>query len=692
MCGITGLWDRGGGPAERLASQVEAMASTLAHRGPDDAGVWTDAGAGIALGFRRLAIVDLTPTGHQPMSSRDARYTIVFNGEIFNYQDVRRELAGLGETFRGTSDTEVILAAVSRWGIEATLPRIWGMFAIALWDRDTRTLTLARDRLGKKPLYYAQPGARGGVGTAATGGDAGGSAAGAAHGAAGSSVWIFGSELKALRAHPGCPGEIDRDALAALLRYGYVPAPWTIYEGVAKLPPGSFLTIRDGDSIATARVQPYWSAREAAMAGSAQPLVVSDDEAIAQLDTLLRDAIRRRMIADVPLGAFLSGGIDSSTVVALMQAQSDRPVKTFTIGFTEEAYNEAPYAKQVAAHLGTEHHELYVSPDDVRAVIPRLPSLYDEPFADASQIPTFLISQLARQHVTVCLSGDGGDELFAGYTRHQWAERVWQGGQRVPAPLRRAAVQAMRAVRPATWDRAYRAVEPVLAQRFRQSHPGDKIHKLAEVLDASRTDAVYRRLVSQWTAPETVVCDAHERETWALQQAHGVAVPGFMGPGFTGPGATALGFTERMLLLDLVGYLPDDILTKLDRASMGVSLEARAPLLDHRVVEWAWRLPLSMKLRHGKGKWILREVLARYVPRELVERPKMGFGLPIGDWLRGPLRAWADALLDEQTLKQDGYFDPAPIREVWQTHLRGDRNEQDRLWPVLMFQSWLHTR
>jgi asparagine synthase (glutamine-hydrolysing) len=644
MCGIAGLWDRRGGPAERLTSRADAMAATLAHRGPDDRGVWTDASAGVAFGFQRLAIVDLTPTGHQPMASRDARYTVVFNGEIFNYRDLRNELASLGETFRGTSDTEVLLVAVSRWGVESTLARIWGMYAIALWDGETRTLTLVRDRLGKKPLYYAHA----------------------------DGTWIFGSELKALRAHPACPGAIDRAALTAYLRYGYVPAPWTIHEGIAKLPPGTYVTIREGET--TPVVRAYWSAREAAAAGLAHPIDVGDDEAIASLDALLRDAVRRRMIADVPLGAFLSGGVDSSTVVALLQAQSDRPVKTFTVGFTEEAFNEAPFAKRVAQHLGTDHHELYVSPEDARAIIPRLPTLYDEPFADASQIPTFLVSQLARRHVTVSLSGDGGDELFGGYTRHLWAERVWQRGQRLPTPLRRTAVQAMRVVRPGTWDRAYRAVEPVLAGRFRQSHPGDKIHKLADVLEASRLDAVYNRLVSHWRAPETVVHQAREPETWALRTTLGIDLPGF---------------TERMLLLDLVGYLPDDILTKGDRASMGVGLEARTPLLDHRVVEWAWRVPLSMKLRHGRGKWILREVLSRYVPPALIERPKMGFGLPVGEWLRGPLRPWAEALLDERVLQQDGYFDPAPIGEVWQTHLRGDRQETDRLWAVLMFQAWL---
>ena len=642
MCGLTGYWQSTGESEAVLCQQVGRMADTLTHRGPDDAGAWVDASAGIALGFRRLAILDLSPTGHQPMFSSDDRYTIIFNGEIYNYRDLRAELEKLGGRFRGQSDTEVILEGCVEWGVEPMLRRLNGMFAIALWDRQERRLTLARDRVGKKPMYYARL----------------------------NDVFLFGSELKALRIHPSFRPEIDRDALTLYLRHGYVPAPYSIYQGVYKLPPGHYAVIRADLSL---KVQPYWDVRKIVESGTTNQWQLTEVEAIDQLDALLRDATARRMIADVPLGAFLSGGVDSSTVVALMQAQSSRPVKTFSIGFYIEDYNEAEAAKAVAQHLGTDHTELYVTPEEAQAVIPRLPDLYDEPFSDSSQIPTFLVSELARRYVTVSLSGDGGDELFGGYTRYSWANAIWNRTRYLPVHARQLAAGAIQLVSPASWDRLYGAVKWGAPDRWRQSLPGDKLYKLAGVLAARDPDALYLRLVSLWKSPDKIVVGGKEPATLLNDSTLRDSLPDF---------------TERMMFLDLVTYLPDDILVKVDRASMGVSLEARAPLLDHRVVEWAWRLPLSFRLRNGQSKWLLRQVLYRYVPTELIERPKTGFGVPIDTWLRGPLREWAEGLLDEHRLKQEGFFRPELIRQAWAAHLSGHRNEQYRLWAILMFQAW----
>jgi asparagine synthase (glutamine-hydrolysing) len=644
MCGITGCWAPAGPTADDLTRVVRGMSDCLIHRGPDDSGTWVDPDAGVALGFRRLAILDLSPAGHQPMISADARFTIIFNGEIYNYRELREELAAWGAHYVSTSDTEVILYAAMRWGPAEMLERLWGMFALALWDRQHRRLLLARDRLGKKPLYYG------------------------VH----NGTLMFGSELKALRAHPSFQPSIDTEALAQYARFGYVPSPRSIYRGVAKLPPGSSITFT-----APAQSQPpvpYWRPSEfitegrAARAGS-----LSDADAIEQLDALLRDAVARRMIADVPLGAFLSGGIDSTTVVALMQAQASRPVRTFTIGFDVEGYNEAAAAKAVAAHLGTDHTELYVTPRQTLDVVPKLPDLYDEPFADSSQIPTFLVSQLARQHVTVALSGDGGDEGFGGYTRYQWADRIWRSARRVPWPLRRLAAKAVQGVSPKGWDRLYGAFQWALPPSVRQSHPADKLVKLADIWDGRTDDEIYLRLVSQWRQPESVVVAGHEPPDPV---------------GLIATRRTAPDFFERMMLLDLLTYLPDDILVKVDRASMGVSLEARAPLLDHRVIEFAWRLPRHLKVRDGRGKWVLRQVLAKYVPTSLTERPKIGFGVPVGTWLRHELREWADTLLDERRLRDDGFFDPKTVRGLWDAHQSGARNAEYPLWVILMFQAW----
>ena len=678
MCGVVGFI----GDTRDAKAVVSAMAERLHHRGPDDGGVWVDGPTGVALGHRRLSILDLSPEGHQPMVSVSGRYVIAFNGEIYNFRELRAEIEkssysphpgplpegegtkgqayskGEGMQWRGHSDTEVMLAGFECWGVEAALKKFVGMFAFALWDREERRLYLGRDRLGEKPLYYGWMG----------------------------KTLLFASELKALRVHPAWRGEINRDAMAAYMRHNYIPAPYSIYQGIHKLQPGCFLSIAEKDAgnaggfspeaseNGSWAPRPYWSAKTVAESGVRDLLRMTDDEAVDRLDVLLRGAVAQQMVADVPLGAFLSGGIDSTTVVALMQAQSTRPVKTFTIGFNEAGFNEAEHAKAVARHLGTEHTELYVSPEEAMAVIPKLPVLYDEPFADSSQIPTFLVAQLARRHVTVALSGDGGDELFGGYNRYFWGRNLWRRFGWMPRGARRMAAAGMTMMSPGSWDRVFAGLGPLLPSALRQAQAGDKLHKLAKILSVRDPEEMYLGLVSHWPDPEQVVKQAREPRT-VLGAAEGRAA--------------LRDFTQSMMYLDTVTYLPDDILVKVDRAAMGVSLETRVPLLDHRLVEFAWRVPLTMKIRDGQGKWLLRQVLHRYVPQALVERPKMGFGVPIDSWLRGPLRDWAESLLDEGRLKREGFFEPAPIRKLWREHLSGARNWQYHLWDVLMFQAWM---
>jgi asparagine synthase (glutamine-hydrolysing) len=646
MCGFSGFFDIShAAKRDELQSIVTRMTDTLRHRGPDDGGAWVDAEAGIALGHRRLSIVDLSPEGHQPMHSACGRYTLVFNGEIYNYQEIRKELEGQGAeiapTWRGHSDTEVMLEAIHRWGIEGAVRRFIGMFAFALWDRQERLLYLVRDRLGEKPLYYGWMG----------------------------KAFLFGSELKALCAHPAFKREINRNALALYLRHNCIPAPYSIYQGINKLPPGTILTVSKFN-FPSATPAPYWSLREVAQRGVADPFIGSEEEAIARLDHLLQDAVRLQMVADVPLGAFLSGGVDSSVVVALMQAQSGRPVKTFTIGFNEPGYDEAAYAKEVARHLGTDHTECYITSEEAMAVIPKLPTLYDEPFSDSSQIPTYLVSELARRHVTVSLSGDGGDELFAGYNRYFLGRGLWNKIGWIPPRLRNKMAQALTAVSPQSWDRIFKWFPSQVEHRA----PGDKLHKLSEILGAESPEGMYTALVSHWKNPASVVLGAEEPATLLTNRSQW---------------ANLSDFTLRMMYLDAVTYLPDDILVKIDRAGMGVSLEGRVPFLDPRVVAFAWQVPLSMKVRGGKGKWLLRQVLYRYVPRELIERPKAGFGVPIDTWLRGPLREWAEGLLDERRLKIEGFFKAELIRAKLTEHLSGARNWQYYLWDILMFQAWL---
>ncbi len=646
MCGIAGFIETQGGDRSALAEMVGRMADRLSHRGPDDRGVWIDEQFGIGLGHRRLSILDLSPLGHQPMESPCGRYVCIFNGEIYNFRELRAELDRNGHVFRGHSDTEVLLAAIREWGLQEALERCNGMFAFALWDRLTVSLSLARDRLGEKPLYYGWCG----------------------------QTFLFGSELKAFAAHPSFHPTIDRDALALYLRYSFIPAPYTIYQGIAKLPPGNSMTINQPQPGQMPEPVPYWRAKEAAEQGVTKPYEGTQESALDDLDSLLRQSVVQRMVADVPLGAFLSGGIDSSMVVALMQAQSSRPVKTFSIGFYEQGYDEAKYAAAVARHLGTDHTELYVTSKQAMDVIPALPQMYDEPFSDASQIPTHLVSSLARQHVTVSLSGDGGDELFAGYERYFYGGGIWDRTRKVPWFIKQPLAVGMTALSPGQWNRLYHALHGLLPERLRVRNPGSKMHKLAHVFRADSQEALYLSLLSHWDEPTAVVKGASEPPTVITDRAQWAQLPDFM---------------PRMMFWDLMSYLPDDILTKVDRASMAVGLEARVPFLDHHLVEFAHRLPLAMKVKNGRGKWILRELLARYVPMPLVDRPKMGFGVPIGAWLRGPLREWAETLLAEERLKNDGFFHPAPIRQKWTEHLAGACDWQYHLWDALMFQAWL---
>lgn len=645
MCGLAGFYSRGARQHAGAEALLRSMGEAVAHRGPDGAGVWHDPSAGIGLAHRRLAILDLSAAGAQPMASASGRYVIAYNGEIYNHLELRTELADAGHhiAWRGSSDTETLVEAIALWGAATALSKCHGMFAFALWDKEERRLTLARDRLGEKPLYYGWQG---------EGSDA---------------TFMFASELKALKVHPRFEAVIDRDGLALLMRHGYIGGPCSIYQGIRKLEPGTLATLDTGSG--EQKIETYWSLASAVSAGADEALAGDISEAVEGLDDVLGRAVRRQMISDVPVGAFLSGGVDSSVIVALMQAQSARPVRSFTIGFHEQRYDEAKHAAAVARHLGTDHTELYVTPEDALAVIPHLPAIYDEPFADPSQIPTYLIARLARTEVTVALTGDGGDELFGGYGRYGDAETLWRRMSPFPPALRAVAARALRVVPQGVWNNL------TSVGQGRTAKLGDIVRRGSELLSASSAAEVYSGIASSWLRPEDVVIGGREPATWRTTASalHGNGI-------------------EAMMALDMGSYLIDDLLVKVDRAAMHVSLETRVPLLDHSVVEYAWRLPWRFKHAYGAGKYVLRELLYKYVSREIVDRPKMGFNVPLEHWLRGPLRDWAGDLLDETRLRNDGYLHPEPIGRLWRAFLRNEVNTPLPIWNVLMFQAWLRSK
>jgi len=639
MCGIAGFFhtrDNYPGSPQKIA---RAMGEALDHRGPDGNGIWVDEGAQAAFSHRRLAIVDLSNAGHQPMTSKSGRMVICYNGEIYNSKEISAELTTLGVKFRGHSDTEVILEGCAHWGVRRTIKKLIGMFAIAIWDKSEKQLWLVRDRLGIKPLYWT---------------------------IAPEGVFIFGSELKALRAHPKCPYKVDRNAICAFMRHNYIPGPFSIYTNINKLQPGSILHLSIQEP--SPKIETYWSINNIVSANRNRYFYTDENQALSTLESILTDAVKRRMVADVPLGAFLSGGIDSSTVTAIMQANSTQPISTFSIGFEEDDFNEAIHARAVAKHLGTNHTELYVTPEQAQNVIPQLPDLYDEPFADSSQIPTYLVSAMTRKHVKVALSGDGGDELFAGYNRYFQARKMARFLNSLPSSVKSITGAAIRAFPQSFWDTAFKLVPDTK----RPSQAGDKMHKLSRVLNAEG-DEFYRRIISHWQSPSSIVIDGEEPKGIIWQSSLKNSIPDF---------------TERMQYLDSLTYLPDDILTKVDRASMAVSLEARIPILDHRLVEFSWQLPDHMKIRNGEGKWLLRQLLYKYVPKNYTNRPKMGFGVPIGKWMKGPLKEWVEDHLSESMFKKHNILRPTPVLEKWQDHKSGRQNWQYLLWDVLMLHAW----
>lgn len=641
MCGIAGFFERSRNrDAEECEQIVRRMASTLAHRGPDDEGSWADAEAGVALGHRRLAILDLSSEGRQPMHSADGRYVLTFNGEIYNFPGLRRSLEKKGHCFRGHSDTEVMLAAFCEWGLLPALEHFVGMFAFALWDRQENRLHLVRDRAGEKPLYYGWAG----------------------------DALVFGSELKALRVHPRWRGRIDRGALSFLIRYGCIPAPHCIYEDTHKLPPGCALTLTEAQirDRKTADPAPYWSARNVAEAGAAHPFKGTEEEANEWLHPLLLQSVARQMVADVPVGAFLSGGIDSSLVVALMQAQSGRPIKTFSIGFHQDGFDEAPFAKAVARHLRTDHTELYVQARELQQIIPRLPYVYDEPLADPSQIPTVLLCRLTGSKVKVSLSGDAGDELFGGYDHYRKTRRIWNALRPIPQTFRKRVAGRLKTLADAGLDLR-------ITSRW-TNRILNRVSNLSDLLPAPTDKSLYQLLISPNRDPQAWLRDAEAAPLQAAAFRSWESLPELL---------------QRMMAQDFVSYLPDDILVKVDRAAMSVGLETRIPMLDHRIVEFAWSLPSSFTQKRNQGKWLLRRILNQYVPSALVDRPKRGFAAPIAEWLRGPLRDWAERLLGENRLRQEGFFEARGVRLKWAEHLSQKRDWSPGLWPVLMFQAWL---
>lgn len=651
MCGINGFFSKVSKEDSSIA--IHRMNKAIEHRGPDAFGVWYDEEINLYLGHCRLAIQDISNAGSQPMHSQCGRYVIVFNGEIYNHLKLRKKISKEGSSvnWRGHSDTETLLVAFSIWGIKKTLENLVGMFAIALWDRQEKLLTLARDRIGEKPLYWGWQG----------------------------NNLYFSSELKALKANPHFQPKVDRDSITLLLRHNCIPAPYSIYEGIEKLLPGHYIQLALSDIYKSKQTTSlaYWSFNSIVESGIKRPFEGSPDEAIDELQQTLAYSIDEQMLSDVPLGAFLSGGIDSSTIVALMQNQSSKPIKTFTIGFEDKGYNEAVHARAVAKHLGTEHTELYIQPKDALSVIPKLSSIYCEPFSDSSQIPTYLVSQLASQHVKVALSGDGGDELFGGYNRYLMAQDIWQQSRKFPKKARKLISHVLRTFPSKSWDAIFKNLTPVLPKPLRIRTPGDKMYKLAEVLTTDDKHEYYQKLTSHWQQPSDIVINGSEPATLITTASAWPETDNFQ---------------HSMMAMDAQTYMTDDILVKVDRAAMANSLETRVPMLDHRIIELAWKMPLNYKIRNGEGKWLLKQVLFRHVPKQLIERPKMGFAIPLHDWLRTSLNDWAESLLDESILRQQGYFDPEPIRKMWLEHLSGKYNHQNQLWDILMFQAWLESQ
>lgn len=652
MCGIIGFISlrRSIG----LSEEITRMVCKLSHRGPDRQAVWTDDIVGLALGHSRLAIQDISPAGDQPMVSDSGNFVIIFNGEIYNHLDLRNVLISENKKidWKGTSDTETLLACVEAWGLDITLKRCSGMFALALWDKCRKILTIARDRLGEKPLYYGWQG----------------------------ESFIFGSELKPFKENNDFIGDINREALALYVRFNYVPAPFSIYKDIKKLPAGTYLELHfDGVHKSAPVVDvpiPYWSLVETADKASRSRFQGNDEELVNELDKLLIHTVASQMLSDVPLGAFLSGGVDSSTIVSMMQACSKTPVNTFTIGFEEQGYNEAENGKLIASHLGTNHTELYISSEDARNVIPLIPTLYDEPFADSSQIPTYLVSKLASQHVKVALTGDGGDELFGGYNRHLWLGKLWRNIDRSPRFISSTLGRGLSSVSPEVWDAVFNKTKKLLPEHYRVSQFGNKMHKLGDLFSSSTVNEMYGRVRSFWNNEHIVIADKNKSERNSFFSSDSILRSG-------------MEIEEQIMLCDALDYLPNDILAKVDRAAMGVSMETRVPFLDHKLIEFAWRLPPQAKIRNKEGKWILRRVLDRYVPSALMDQPKMGFAVPVGEWLRGPLREWAENLLSESRLNDDGFFYLEPIRKKWKQHLNRDKNWEHDLWGILMFQVWL---
>lgn len=647
MCGISGFYSKSSSTSNNI---IVKMNSAISHRGPDNNGTWSDKNSGIVLGHQRLSVIDLSVAGNQPMKSNSDRFILTYNGEVYNHLEIRKELEKSNKSvkWRGNSDTETLLEAIDFWGIETTLKKIDGMFAFGLWDQKTRSLTLVRDRIGEKPLYFGW------------------------QGKSDNKVFLFGSELKALKAHPEFNREINRDAIALQLRHSCVPAPYSIYKNIYKLLPGHYLHLSENDL--KKKILPvsktYWSLTEKAIYGNNNKLILGEKDIQKELEAHLRLSIKKQMISDVPLGVFLSGGIDSSIVTALMQSQSSHPVKTFTIGFDENNYDEAKYAKKIAKHLGTDHTELYVSSKKALEVIPKLPFIYDEPFSDSSQIPTFLVSQLAKQHVKVALSGDGGDELFCGYNRHIMSKKFSNIFRYMPLSLRKFFSSGLQSISPQSWTK----ISKFLPGLNNYDNFGDKLHKGAYALEAKTLSDLYYMLCSNWKNPTEVAIDSKEPGTFLTDFK---------------PDLKGLNSQQQMMALDFVTYLPDDILVKVDRAAMASSLETRAPFLDHKLIEYVSKIPHSLKFKNNQGKWILKKILQQYVPKNLTDRPKMGFGIPLDSWLRGPLRDWAENLLNEKKLQQDGYFNPKLIRDKWKEHLSGKKNWQNQLWNVLMFQAWI---